>query len=195
MKVEYEQIDGYAYGAIQPSLLMRFSDIPPVSSILTTQLAKLQNGLPSFEDGKRFSVDGLALDEAAAPLLFATIIDSLNHHCGDQRFTSIKAFKEMDALCFALPTLSAAMSVFNINAVSSLLARLSQGEPSEDTLGFAEGQKRQTRRFLPSGTNAGNFIAAAAERRIPFKIFSRKYIIGSSPIMVGNHLRIPAGYS
>jgi cyanophycin synthetase len=33
------------------------------------------------------------------------------------------------------------------------------------------------RSLLPAGTNAGNFIAAAAERKIPFKIFNRKHII------------------
>lgn len=177
MKIETQNVEGYVYGAIQPSLVLRFTDIPPVSGILTRQLANLKNGLRFFHDDHRFSAEGFAVGANTSPALFVTIIDMLNNYCGDQRFTPIKVFEDNDALCFALPTLSPAMSVFNLNAVYSFLSNQNKTGSSEHTTAFAEKQKQQARLFLPGGTNAGNFIAAAAERKIPFKIFSRSYVI------------------
>jgi D-alanine-D-alanine ligase-like ATP-grasp enzyme len=177
MKIERQQIKGYAYGAIQPSLILRFSDAPSVTDILTIRLAELRESLPSFKDDNRFSADSLLVDLDTAPAIYVIIIDILNHHCGDQRFTPIKLFEEGGALCFAIPTLSPAMSIFNANALQPLLSNMGRCMIHEDIIEFADKQKKQARRFLPAGTNAGNFIAAAAERKIPFNIFNQRYII------------------
>ncbi|WP_223426609.1 acetate--CoA ligase family protein [Tateyamaria pelophila] len=177
MKIEIQKINGYAYGAIQSSLVMRFSNASSESDTISKTLKKLQESLPVFQDGNRFSTDGLVVNLNAASALYVTVIDILNHHCGDQRFTPIKVFEDGDSLCFALPTLSPAMSVFNINAVQLLLSKLRKGLKYENIIEFEEDLKKQARGFLSAGTNAGNFIAAAAERKIPFKVFNQRYII------------------
>jgi D-alanine-D-alanine ligase-like ATP-grasp enzyme len=177
MKVKVKHIEGYAYGAIQPSAVISFSDFTSEADKLATQLSNLIEGLPTSEDTQRFFGDDSLFEQNTFPALFVTIIDILNRHCGDQRFTPIKVFQEGGSICFAVPTLSPAMISANSRAVQSLLPKFIKGMRHEQLLKFIDELRQRGRDFLPSGTNAGSFIAAAAERRIPFKIFSPRYII------------------
>jgi D-alanine-D-alanine ligase-like ATP-grasp enzyme len=177
MKAGVKQIEGYAYGAIQPSVVLTFSDYFTGARDFNKKLKQLLEYLPRFEDLQRFFDGDASIDQASTPVAFVTLLDTLNHYCGDQRFTPIRVFEEGASLCFALPTLSTAMTRFNMNAVKHLLDMVGQGTSSANVQSFLEQHKGKARPFLPAGTNAGNFIAAAAERKIPFKIFSQKYVI------------------
>lgn len=177
MKLVINQIEGYAYGAVQPSITLRFLEDSIDEQKLEAGFKKILDKLPSFEDDHRFFAGDVAVEHTTVQALFITILDTLNHYCGDQRFTPIRVFDEDRSLCFSLPTLSTAMPRLNINAIQALLKIADKGTLSKEITGFLEKQKRLARQFLPAGTNAGNFIAAAAERKIPFKIFNRKHII------------------
>lgn len=177
MKIKVKQIEGYAYGAIQPSYLLSFSNFSVGDQRLLGKLGGLLKRLPKFECQNRFLDGGVTISSASAPMIFVTILDTLNYYCGDQRFTPIRVFEEGASLNFALPTLSTAMSEVNIKAIKYLLGTTDETTVSRALFKFLEIHKRKTRAFLPAGTNAGNFIAAAAERKTPFKIFNQRYII------------------
>ena len=177
MKVELKQIEGYAYGAIQPSIILTFSDYSAGSNNLQKKLKNLLEYLPHFDDPKRFFSGDASMDPISIPAAVVTFLDTLNHYCGDQRFTPIRVFKEDTSVVFALPTLSIAMSRFNTNALKTLLDMLGQSTSSDKVHGYVDQLKNRAQSFLPAGTNACNFIAAAAKRKIPFKIFNRTYII------------------
>ena len=176
MQIKVKHLEGYAYGAIQPSAVLSFSNLTSNIDQITTQLANLKVGLPAFEGAQRFSGETSLIEQNEGPALFVTLIDILNRHCGDQRFTPIKAFEEDGVICFAVPTLSPQMITANTRAVHLLLQKLAKGMSHEQLSKTLDGLKKRMRPFLPGGTNAGNFIAAAAERKIPFKIFSNRYI-------------------
>jgi hypothetical protein len=127
MKVKVKHIEGYAYGAIQPSAVISFSDFTSEADKLATQLSNLIEGLPTSEDTQRFFGDDSLFEQNTFPALFVTIIDILNRHCGDQRFTPIKVFQEGGSICFAVPTLSPAMISANSRAVQSLLPKFIKG--------------------------------------------------------------------
>ena len=177
MKIDIHQIEGYAYGAVQPSITLRFLEDTIDAQKHEAGFKKILDQLPRFEDDHRFFTGDEAIEHATPQALFVTILDTLNHFCGDQRFTPIRVFDEDRSQCFSLPTLSTAMSRFNMNAIQELLKIANIGTLGKELAGFLEKQKRLARQFLPAGTNAGNFIAAAAERKIPFKIFNRMHII------------------
>ena len=177
MKAEVKQIEGYAYGAIQPSVVLTFSDYSAGARDFNNKLKQLLEYLPRLEDPQRFFDVDASIDQASNPVAIVTLLDTLNQYCGDQRFTPIRVFEEGASLCFAFPTLSTAMTRFNMNAVKNLLDMVGQGTSSSNVQSFLEQHKGKARPFLPAGTNAGNFIAAAAHRKIPFKVFNRKYII------------------
>ena len=177
MQVEVKHIEGYAFGAIQPSAVIAFSDFTSEVDKLATQLSNLIDGLPTLEDTQRFFGDDSLFQQNSAPALFVTIIDILNRHCGDLRFSPIKVFREDGSICFAVPTLSPAMITANSQAVHLLMPKFIKGLTHEQLMKFMDNLKKRGRGFLPGGTNAGSFIAAAAERKIPFKIFSARYII------------------
>jgi D-alanine-D-alanine ligase-like ATP-grasp enzyme len=177
MKVEVKEIEGYAYGAIQPSVILTFSDYSANAGIVSKKLRKLLEYLPRFEDPQRFLDGEVSIDQASSPVAFIMLLDTLNNYCGDQRFTPIRVFEEGISLCFALPTLSTAMTIFNMNSAKHLLGMIGRDTSSAQVQSFLEKHKGKTRPFLPAGTNAGSFIEAAAERKIPFKIFNQRYVI------------------
>lgn len=177
MKFNFKNIEGYVYGAIQPSTILSFHDASANDQSLLKKLETLLEYMPHVEDSNRFSFESVSLDQSSIPVIFVNILDALNHFCGDQRFTPIHVFQEDTSLSFALPTLSNSMTRFNMSAVKALLDVATRDNASAMVEDFLETHKRKTRPFLPSGTNAGNFIAAAAERKIPFKVFSPNYVI------------------
>ena len=163
MNVDIKEIEGYAYGAIQPSFILMFSKFFVNVNNFVVKLENLMEFLPEFYDGNRFFDSDMAVEPASPLALFVTILDTLNHYCGDQRFTPIRVLQEENSLCFALPTLSTAICRFNINLIKSLLEMTDKTNFREQAVGFLENHKRKARVFLPAGTNAGSFIAAAAE--------------------------------
>lgn len=177
MKFEVKNVNGYAYGAIQPSVLIYISDLTSDMEGQLKHLTKLKDAMPIFDDPNRFSGPVELCNHKTVPILFVTIIDFLNRYCGDQRFTAIKVSQEGKSICFSVPTLSTAMIGENIVGVRSLLSKSNSSASPQEFLKYLDILKKRARRFLPKGTNAGNFIAAAVARRIPFKIFSSRLVI------------------
>lgn len=177
MQLTVKHIEGYAYGAIQTTAVIYVSNVEADTSSYVSQLAKLKEALPTFEDPMRFSGDPSLFDQSTAPALFVTIIDILNNYCGDQRFTPINVFKEDSSICFAMPTLAPLMVNAHLNAIDGFMKKLAKGMKAKELYNAIDSLKKQMRILLPAGTNAGNFIAAAAKRRIPFKIFNTQLVI------------------
>lgn len=177
MKFEVKNVNGYAYGAIQPSVLIYISGLTSDMGEQLKHLTKLKDSLPLFDDPTRFSGPAELCNQKTAPALFVTIIDFLNRYCGDQRFTAIKVFREGNSICFSVPTLSTALITENVVGVSSLLSKSNNSASPPELLKYLEILKKRNRGLLPDGTNAGNFITAAAARRIPFKIFNSRLVI------------------
>ena len=177
MKLDIKQLEGYAYGAVQPSITIRFHGDTGEEENLTAGLKNIYEKIPRFEDENRFSTNDQDLNQHEAQALCVTILDTLNHYFGDKRFSPIQIFQDDKALCFSLPTLSTEMSRFNMSLLQTLLKIVSEPGPKNQIIDLLETQKTLVRKLFPSGTNAGNFLVAAAKLKIPFKIFSRNYII------------------
>ena len=96
MKAEVKQIEGYAYGAIQNSVILTFSDYSAGASDLNKKLKKLLEYLPRFEDPQRFFYGDASVDQASNPVAFVTLLETLNHYCADQRFTPIRCCQTND---------------------------------------------------------------------------------------------------
>tara|TARA_B100001093_G_scaffold519347_1_gene607912 strand:- start:1914 stop:3518 length:1605 start_codon:yes stop_codon:yes gene_type:complete len=177
MKIGIQRIEGYAYGAIQPSIIFRFSDLPSGKNNASKQLAQLCESLPRFDDDNRFAHSGLATSLAEAPATLITILDNLNHYSGDSRFTPIQVFEEGKSLCFAIPTLSPTMTNFNFKSITHFLSMMGKGLQGDEISSLLAENKAKVRAFLPRGTNAIGLILAASKHKIPFKIFNQNYII------------------
>ena len=177
MKIGIQRIEGYAYGTIQPSLIFRFSDLPSGQNNIPKQVAQLYESLPRFDDDNRFLQGGSASKLAKTPAALITALDTLNHYSGDIRFTPIQVFEEGKSLCFAVPTLSTAMTNFNFKNITHLLSMMGKGLKSDEISSLLADNKAKARAFLPRGTNAIGFILAASKHKIPFKIFNQNYII------------------
>ena len=177
MRVDVKQIEGYAYGAVQPSVVLKFSNVSAGTDDVSQKLKELLEYLPSFADMSRFGDTSSALKPTSAQVVYVTLLDTLNHYCGDQRLTPIYMFGEGTSICFALPTLSIALTRINMNALNQFPDIISRLNATSEVENFLEKHKRKVRSFLPAGTNAGSFITAAFERKIPFKIFNQRYII------------------
>ncbi len=177
MQIRLQQIEGYAYGALQPSIIIRFSEIQTPSNEFKNQLKLIHSYIPNNECNDQFLETTEIRRSESFAKFFVAIIDAINYFCGDQRYTPITIFRENGALCFALPTLSLNMIAFNINNLANFLSRSKLYISKKDTQKLITQLKSATRPFLPSGTNAGNFLAAAAHHKIPFKIFNQQYIL------------------
>jgi len=177
MEIKVQAIEGYAYGAIQPSVLFYFKDIGNIQALLSHALENFLSGLPASEDVSLFEGNNFVEDSETAPSRFLRAVEALNKYCDDQRFTGIKVFEQDKMLVYALPTLSTSMTRHNVSALNQFIHETNGVFSSNDVIKLVEKLKTHCRRYLPSGTNAGNFIAAAAEHKIPFKIFSNRYLI------------------
>lgn len=177
MQIKLKHLEGYAFGAIQPTVVFSFSNLTTQSDQIIAQLVKLKADLPLFYDPEPFKGDISLIKKNEGPALFITIVDTLKQHCGDQRFTLIRVFEDDGETCFAVPTLSLKLVSAISRVVQSLLENLAKGMTDEQLSKSLNELRQRMRPFLPSGTNAGNFITAAAERKIPFKIFSNSYVI------------------
>lgn len=177
MQIQLQQIEGYAHGALQSSIIIRFSGIRMPSNDFMKRLKFFRSCLSDSEYDDQFTNTTEIQESEIFTTTFVSTIDAINQYCGDQRFTPIIIFREADALCLTLPTLSPKLSAFNINSFASFLAKSKPYINKNDVLSLATQLKNTVRPLLPSGTNAVSFIAAAAHRRIPFKTFNRNYVI------------------
>ena len=175
MQLEIQKITGYAYGAIQPQLFLRFKDIKTQSSFWE-YIKRIKDLLPHEENYGQFKF-GSGVDTMAAPVELVSTLDVFNFYCGDLRLTPIKVFIEDEFLCFSIPTLSPDMAKYNLEFISKILMSPEDIFHKYNIGKEIEKQKDNMKLWLPAGTNAKRFIAAAAEQNIPFKIFSPQYVI------------------
>lgn len=176
MGINLKIITGYAYGAIQPTVLFQFPNSVAISATLRDRLKELRACLSELALKSQFDTAERGLDLDSLPALIVSTLDLLNCHCGDQRFTPIKVIDNQDVTEIAFPTLSPQMVHFNMISIQTFI-RNDFGESSEKINAFLTSQLAKCRRFLPNGTNVENFIAAAAERKLPFKILSERFVI------------------
>lgn len=176
MKINERAFAGYIHGAIQPTVLLRISDLGKAHRDTMKDLASLTSVLSTGQDTAMF--EGPAPKTDGEQLAFALVrgIDTLSQHCGDQRFTPIKVFQTSDAVTFAIPTLSTTLIRALVLTLKQPLTKLAKGRTPQHIKPFADDLKRRYYGLLPIGTNQRFFIQAAAERRIPFFNFENRFL-------------------
>lgn len=185
MQLNIKFIEGYAFGAVQPSVLITVK-IDSVGNLrnLGKILIEIGRALPEhIVEFKKIPCD---FDFSKTPevKIFFDVLDRLNKFCGDQRFSSIATYNKDGNFVFVIPTLSPHMVKENIIALQKFSHGVSGHIDKSKLDEFIFNQKKQCRRYLPGGTNAGSFIEAAAERKIPFRIFNSKMVIFLSLIHI-----------
>lgn len=177
MKIGFQGIEGYVYGALQPSAVLTFDAQQPPNSRLDKALSELSDHLSADRTDALDAETGPTAGPPAVTTQITCLLDRLNARCGDQRFTRIHLMHEGERISYAIPTLSSTLVLKNLEAVFQFI-NSSHGSLNPSWIEkFCEERKNACRRYLPSGTNSGNFIAAAVKRRIPFKIFSTNHLI------------------
>jgi len=179
MKIGFQGLEGYAYGALQPSAILKFEVRNPPDASLEAALSQMLKHLsidridiPVFEKDK-------TAGRFPAITQIVRFIDALNTHCGDQRFTPIKIQKTGSQIAYIVPTLSNALVKSNLQSLVQFIRAHHQSLTSSIMDNFLDQRKKSCQQFLSSGTNAGNFIAAAAKHKVPFKILSPRHLIFS----------------
>ena len=173
-RVGLQSVEGYAFGAIQPTALLQV----PSDTIVPRNISEGMSGFLDIVGSARQDefleeVSSERYSEGAAKL-FHTIC-SFATYCGDVRFSTVKVFEEDDSFFCALPTISTEFIQYILFRLLKLLdANFKNGS---DRVREIEQTKSRARGFLPGGTNAVNFIGAAAHRKIPFKILQRRYLV------------------
>ena len=171
MKLNLRAIDGYAYGAIQPSAELYVPDKATHPQHLITGCTELVNNLVAREG---FDLQARAeIDLSNFPALMCRALDLVNQFSGDQRFTPIQTLAPDRYL---IPTLSPGLTLQNLSLVGQLLNKARGSVTSETVDELIKHAKYLSWRFLPGGTNSRNFIAAAADRRIPTKLLSNGFL-------------------
>lgn len=135
----------------------------------------MQAVLGSAEDLDMFSSTADAFDIQSAPARMMTLLDMIQRHCGDQRFTPVKVFGDGEFLCFAYPCLIPQVARANLKALCNLIDIAKQPIQGAAALEFTQAVKNKARAYLPAGSNAISFISAAAKHRIPFKQLDRRF--------------------
>lgn len=177
MKVRFQALQGYAYGAIQPSVVLRFPRDFDAKGGDFRFLASIVKSLGVHCGTVQFEKLGRLNDIPSTPSKYARLIAGLNAIFGDKAFTPIKVFFEGNELAFALPTLSTDLVWHNMAFVSKLMRESPRASAQLDVDSLVDNLKTAHRHYLPGGTNALPFIMAAAERCLPFKVLMRDYII------------------
>lgn len=177
MKIQFQAIEGYAYGAIQPSTIFRFSVNEVLPSDHVDELVKLFSTVTTSHATDIFEYEDVTPGPNHAPTLFIGVLAALTRHSGDRRLSTIKAFAEGDTIVYALPTLSTDMTWHTLIALSKFLKDTNYNSSEVQLAELLNGLKSSNRKFLPGGTNTMNFLNAAAQHKIPFKIFRQNYLI------------------
>lgn len=136
--------------------------IPPIPKATTDVQSPITN--------KEGSEEGIACR-------LVTLLDQINKFSGDYRFTDVKSIESNSTNGFVLPTLAPNLAEYNLRALLKLI-RLPATKITDQTIhAFRKELREAGARFLPQGTNNIQFIKAAAEKKIPFKILPDQIII------------------
>ena len=173
-RVGLQSVEGYAFGAIQPTALLQVPSNTIVSQIISEKMSGFLDIVGSArQDEFLEEVSSERYSEGVARL-FNTIC-SFAAYCGDARFSKVRIFEEDNFFFCALPTISTEFIQYILFRLLKLLDANLENE--SDLVREIEDAKSRARSFLPGGTNSANFIAAAALRKIPFKILQRRYLV------------------
>lgn len=176
MKINIQKFNGYVYGSIQPSARLTFSK-DGSHKILSKYIELLEEklALPAPKSGENKEFHFLSDNTSLQRLVI--LIDKINTFSGDFRFTSIKEIDKGGNIIFILPTLAPGLIAFNLKELIELMKLPISKITEENILAFKQKARRAGQHLLPQGTNNVQFIRAAAEKHIPFTIFSNQQII------------------
>lgn len=175
MELRFQEIPGYAFGAQQPSVLLKFKKESAPNAGLENALKHIVTALDHPLEPNLFEVVDGANHIASEQSLCVSTIAAFNSYVGDIRLTKIKVFQQDDEIVYAMPTLSLDLSKHSL----ALLQHIFQNKINDkkELFNLITHQLLKARNHLPSGTNAKYFIKAAGEMRIPFHILDRRHII------------------
>ncbi|MCP9482661.1 hypothetical protein NNA36_11880 [Shimia sp. CNT1-13L.2] len=176
MHIKTHIFKGYVFGAIQPSLLLRFPANHGPSSRLCAAMDVVGESLGIDAGPDQFHPTETGFDKLSGPACIVAMLDMFQQHCGDQRLTPIRVFPVSDSVSFVYPSLVPDVARANLTVLAKMLEGARASLSKDSVNAHAMAMKIKARPFLPSGTNAISFIAAAAKYRIPFKQLERRYI-------------------
>lgn len=177
MQITFQGFEGYAYGALQPSVVLRTPLQSKSKEADTSNLEQILQAAQKTCESKGFHFDVPSEDVPRGPLMFAQVLAALNVLCGDQRFSLPKVFEEDGAYAFSIPTCSVDLTWHNMKSIPVFLKQSSGVISDKQLADWFETLRSQHRHFLPGGTNSMNFIGAAIKHDVPVMIFRRDYLI------------------
>lgn len=180
MHVQCQPISGYLDGAISPSVLLHFDGHAFAQSSVESALMAL---LVACSDTaiERTAIQG----DSGTPIpptirLWIRVLDALMCTLGDQRFTPIRMVRTHHPLSCSFPTLATAAVLLTVKRLGQWITEGSRASdlPSDHAhRRWIERLCAEARPHFPGGTNTGNFIQAAAAHRLPFQLWSNRYLM------------------
>ena len=177
MNINFQVIDGYAYGSIQPSGVFRFDEGMAALPAIERIHAEFLNCLLDANIADFRVDDGITEKIMGGAKRILQVLEMLNAHCGDQRFSAVRVIQQDHKVLFVVPTLSPRLVRDNFEAILALVKNGPSSLETQEIKSFLGARKQICRRFLPSGSINGNLLEAAAEYKIPFHIFSSRTMI------------------
>lgn len=191
MKINLKVYTGYIHGALQPSVKVQISTDPDNDDINFQYLSRFLADFNFSTENFDFDHVGETINSYSAPELLIAALDFINHHCGDSRFTKILLRNIGAHKTFFIPTISPDITIHNLREIVRLYGNFRKGRGSKLTLETISRQRERMARFLPLGTNNLNFIRAAINYNIPYKIIDQRHIVygyGKSSVILNSSL-------
>jgi D-alanine-D-alanine ligase-like ATP-grasp enzyme len=175
MELRFQEIPGYAFGAQQPSILLKFKATSKAKTGLENALDDIIQTLnhPIEPDILEFLDHTIPIPNDVR--LCVSAILAFNSYVGDIRLTKVKVFKHSDEIVCAVPTLSLALTKHSLAVLNHIFQ--TKITKTSESFSLIKQQLLKAKNHLPSGTNAKYFLKAAGELRIPFHILDRRHII------------------
>src|SRR6056297_535903 len=126
MNIHFQKVDGYVFGAIQPSALLVFDTAETVDAV---DRDYLENVLTAHQGIRTDNLRTASGDPFLS--LFLALIDVLNRECGDQRFTDITIRAAQGKVRVYIPTLSPALVARNVKHLAEHLGRRGTAAPDQ----------------------------------------------------------------
>ena len=117
MNIIFHPLSGYAYGAIQPSMVISFGAPFHVSAKFRHSLEVLCDQAAALRKSGSNSPNDADEGSDLLPDLIARTTDHLAALSGDQRFTAMTWMKESETLQCVIPTLSPALTAWLVRTV------------------------------------------------------------------------------
>ncbi|NRB03645.1 MAG: hypothetical protein HRU30_10325, partial [Rhodobacteraceae bacterium] len=177
MNFQFQILTGYAYGALQPGVILKARHVPDAANQLSENLAVFLENLPPPEQDVVSVHTDAGLDDDHLLVRLVEAVHLVGLECGDLRLTPILWTRVDDAVQVYVPTLSPKLIIWAFKTIVENLEARSDPMTANIQAEFMDQIMQKSLRLLPSGTNARSLIDSAAARRMPFYIFDRKHIV------------------